>query len=144
MKLQERIQAAQDSMKEIQAKMTDAVETAQIVGMLKKDEINDKIAEAKGNANAAQENARIATERTKSKLNSELLKAQMTINAAKASITDKVETMDKEHRKARIEDLVVYAENCESMAAALIAESKLALLEAAAEALEYAEKYGEE
>lgn len=140
----ERIKAAQERLKEIQAKIKDISETVQIAGLVKKDEIDAKLAEARSNAIAAHETARIVRERGKGKLNSELIKAQMTMEAAKDALDQKVENLDKEHRKARIDDLLTYSENCEAMALSLIAESKLALLQAAEEALDYAEKYGED
>ena len=144
MTMKERFEAAQISLKDIQAKIKDLAETAQIFGMVKKDELQEKLAEARGNAVAAQENARIVGERGKGKLNSELIKAQMTINAAKEALNEKAENLDKDHKKARIEELISYSESCEAIALSLMAESKLALMQAEEEALEYTEKYGEE
>lgn len=144
MTIKERIEQAQAKMKEIQAKIKDAGETAQIAAMLTKDEIDKKVAEAKGNLAAAQENVRIATEKNQGKLNTELLKAQMTLQSAKASIEEKKEEADKDKRKKRIEELMDYAEACEAMAAQLTVEADLTMLEAAAELVEYVDKYGED
>ena len=144
MAIKERIEQAQSRIKETQAKVKDAGETAAIAAMLTKDEIDKKIADSKGELVAAQENVRIASERRKSKLSSELIKAQMTIAAAKQAIADKKEAVDKEKRIARIDDLINYAECCEAMAVQILLEADLAMLTATAEAAEYIEKYGDD
>ena len=142
--LKERMQAAQDRLKELQAKVADASETAQIAAMLKKDELDERIANAKGELAAAKDKARKSSEKAQSKMNSSLLKAQMTINAAKEELNAKVEAKDKASRKNHIEDLVSYSEQCEALAAQLLVESDLALLQAAAEAADYVATYGED
>ena len=144
MTLKERIEQAQESIKATQAKIKDASETVQIAAMLSKDELDKKVAEAKGSLAAAQENARIISEKSQSKLNAELLKAQIMLGASRDAIAEKREEWDKDKRRARIEDLVAYAEGCEAIAAQLVIEADLAMLEAAAEVVEYNERYGEE
>ena len=144
MTLKERIEQAQESIKATQAKIKDASETVQIAAMLSKDELDKKVAEAKGSLAAAQENARIISEKSQSKLNAELLKAQMMLGASRDAIAEKREEWDKGKRRARIEDLVAHAEGCEAIAAQLVIEADLAMLEAAVEVVEYNERYGEE
>ncbi len=144
MTMKERIAQAQNKMKEARAKVKDASETAQIAAMLTKDELDKKVADTKGDLAAAQENVRIATERAQSKVSTGLLQVQMNIKAAKDSLDEKKTEWDKTKCKAHIEDLLSYAEACEAMAAELVLEADLTILQAAAEAGEYTEKYGEE
>jgi len=143
MNFKERLSASQAKMNEVKAKMNDAAETAQIAGMLAKDELDARIETLKGDINANSENARLAAERSKGKFNSALLKAQMTVESAKQAIADAKEAHDKAQQEARISDLLDYADQCETLAMMLIAESNLALLEAAAEVVKYDEKYNQ-
>ncbi len=144
MTMKERIAQAQEQMKAARAKVKDASETAQIAAMLTKDEIDKKVADTKGDLTAAQENARIASERVQSRVSSGLLQVQMNLKAAKENLNEKKTEWDKSKSAAHIEDLVKYAEACEAMAAELVLEADLTLLQAASEAADYAEKYGEE
>ena len=144
MKIKERIEQAQARIKERKSKIKDAGDYVAIAALLKKDEIDQKIEDSKGNLVAAQENVRIASERRKSRVNSELIKAQMTMEAARKSIADKKEAIDKDKRLTRIEDLIDYAECCEAMAVQLLIEADIAMLTAAAETAEYIEKYGDD
>lgn len=144
MTMKERIAQVQNQMKEARAKVKDATETAQIAAMLTKDELDKKVADTKGDLAAAQENVRIASERAQGKVSSGLLQVQMNIKAAKDSLEEKKTEWDKNKCKDHIEELVNYAEACEAMAAELVLEADLTILQAAAEADEYAEKYGEE
>ena len=137
----ERLAKSQAKMDEVKAKIDDAAETAKIAGMLTKDKIDEQIDSVKGDINAGAESARLAAEKGKSKFNSALLKAQMSIESAKASIAEKKEAHDKAAQENRILDLLDYADECQALALALTVESKLAILEAAAESIDYDEKY---
>ncbi len=143
MTMKERVAQAQEKMKEARAKVKDANETVQIAAMLSKDELDKKVADAKGDLVAAQENVRLASEKTKSKFSSSLLQIQMNLQAAKDSLEEKKTEWDKSKCEAHIEELLNYAEECEAMAAQLVLEADVTILQAAAEAQEYAEKYGE-
>lgn len=107
------------------------------------EQIDDDIATINGHVNAAKENHRLAKERRDSKINAMKLKAQMNINAAKAKIAEKKDAKDKAKQEQRIIDLLTYAESCQKLALASALEAELTILEAAAEAADYAEKYGE-
>ena len=139
----ERLAKSQEKMDEVKAKVNDASESAEIAGMLAKDKIDEKIRSLKGDIAAGNESARLAVEKGKSKFNSAILKAQMSVEAAKENIEKKREEYNKEAQEQRILDLLDYADECQALAIALTAESELAILEAAAESLDYAEKYGE-
>ena len=142
--IKERLAQTQAKSEEIKTKISSTVGDAQAAVELTKEVLDDRIAELKGNINANAENARLAAEKGKSKFNSALLKAQMSIEAARDNIAEKKEARDKEAQERRIIDLLDYADNCQELALALAAESNLAILEAAAEAAEYAEKYGDD
>ena len=137
----ERLTQSQEKIAEVKAKVNDAAETAQTAGELTKDKINEQIDSIKGDIAAGKENASLAAERGKSKFNSELLKAQMTLESAKAAVTAKKEAHDKAAQEKRIIELLDYSDDCQAMALLLTAEANLALLEATAESLDYAEKY---
>ena len=170
MNFKERLAATQAKMDDLKVKMDSAAQSAKAAYRMKKDEIrsemeeleaavdeldaeleefeaeagkkvDDKAGAVKGNAQAAKENARLIKERTESKLNAARLKLQMSINAAKARIADKKEAYDKSKQEARITALLDYADRCEELAAASYLEAQLTLLEAAAEILDYAEKF---
>ena len=170
MNFKERLAATQAKMDDLKVKMDSAAQSAKAAYRLKKDEIrsemeeletavdeldaeleefeneagkkvDDKVGTVKGNAEAAKENARLIKERTESKLNAARLKLQMSINAAKAKIADKKEARDKVKQEERITALLDYADRCEELAAASYLEAQLAVLEAAAEILDYAEKF---
>ncbi len=143
MAFKEKMEQAQKKMADIKAKLADKAETAQIAGMLAKDELDKKMEELKSNATAATESARIVAERGKGKVNSELIKAQMNIAQAKAELEEKKEAHDKHSQENYIHDLIDYAESCQSLAAQLMAESDLAMLKAETESRAYNEKYGE-
>ena len=66
----------------------------------------------------------------------------MNFNAAKAKITEK-KAVDKSKRERRIVDLLDYADNRQQLVYAMAFEAEFAILEAAAEAADYIEKYGE-
>ena len=138
MTLKERIEQAQESIKATQAKIKDASETVQIAAMLSKDELDKKVAEAKGSLAAAQENARIISEEAgarKLMLQSKLLKAHSDATRVPGPRSKEGggggEGWDK--GRDRLEDLVAYAEGCEAIAAQLVIECYMAMLEAAAE-----------
>ena len=88
------------------------------------------------------------SEEIKTKISSTVGDAQaaveLTKEVARDNIAEKKEARDKEAQERRIIDLLDYADNCQELALALAAESNLAILEAAAEAAEYAEKYGDD
>lgn len=106
-------------------------------------QVEDDIATVQGEINAAKENIRLAKERGDSKINSIRLRAQMNVNAAKAKITEKKEAHDKAEQEQRIINLLDYADRCQELALALALESEASILEAASEAADYMEKYGE-
>lgn len=137
----ERLKQSQDKMSEVKAKINDAAETAQIAGELTKDKLNERINDIKGDIAASKENANLAAERSKSKFNSELIKAQMTLEAAKTAVTEKKEAHEKATHEKRIIELLDYSDECQRLAILLTAEANLALLEATAESIDYAEKY---
>ena len=141
--IKKRLADSQKKMEQVKAKLTDAAETAQVAGMLAKDKLDEKIAEVKGNMAAGEEAARMAAERGKSKLSSTVLKARMSVDAAKDAITEKKEAHDQKSQEKRILELLDYADDCEELAAQLTAEADLALLEAAAETIDYYATYGE-
>ena len=106
-------------------------------------QMEEDIATAKGHVAAAKENARLARERRESRLNSLKLRAQMNVNAAKAKVAEKKEERDKSKQEQRIADLLMYADKCGEMSYAFALETEMTILEAAAEAADYIEKYGE-
>lgn len=105
-------------------------------------EFESDIAAVEGTVNAAKDNVRMAKERRDSKINSLKLRAQMNVNAAKAKIAEKQASRDKAKQEQRIVDLLDYADNCQKLALALAIDAEMAILEAAAEAADHAEKYG--
>ena len=105
--------------------------------------MDDLAATAEGNVAAAKENIRLAKERKDSKLYAIKLKAQMRSEALKAKIAEKRAARDKEAMEVYILDLLDYAESCEQLAFAWAIEADITLLEAAAAAAEYIDKYGE-
>ncbi len=141
--IKERLAESQEKMRQTKAKLADAAETAQVAGMLAKDKLEEKIAQVRGDVAAGQETARLAAERGKSKLSSVRLKAQMSVDAAKEAILEKKEAHDQKSQEKRILELLDYADDCEELAAQLAAEADLALLEAAAETIDYYAAYGE-
>ena len=65
------------------------------------------------------------------------------VAAAEEMVEDARVAADKAEREAYITDLLLYAEDCEDLAAAFALEAETALLEAAYEVADYNEKYGE-
>ena len=102
------------------------------------DELKSKISES-----ADKENVRLAKELGESKIDALKLKAQMNVNAAKAKIAEKKEAVDKSKQERRIVDLLDYADNRQQLAYAAAQEAEFTTLEAAAEAADYIDKYGE-
>ena len=105
--------------------------------------IEDRADTIEGNYNAAKENARLAKERRDSKIYAFKLKAQMKAEAIKQKIADRRTEKDKAALERYIMDLLDYAESCQQVAFAAAVEADMTLLEAAAAAAEYVEKYGE-
>lgn len=128
---------------QIESDIEDANAAVDLIDEAITQQLNDDIATAEGHINAARENIRLAKERSDSKLNSLKLRVQMNVNAAKAKITEKQEAHDKTKQEQRIVNLLDYADNCQQLAYAMALEAELTILEAAAEAADYAEKYGE-
>lgn len=128
---------------QIENDIEDANAAADLIDEAVTQQINDGIATAEGYMNAARENIRLAKERRDSKINSLKLRVQMNVNAAKAKITEKQEAHDKTKQEQRIINLLDYADNCQQLAYAMALEAELTILEAAAEAADYVEKYGE-
>ena len=104
------------------------------------DDVEEKM---QGTNNMVAENIRLLDERSESKINSMKLQKQMNMEARKAKITAKKDAKDKAMQEQRIEDLLNYADDCQVMALSWALEMETALLAAANEAAEYAEKYGE-
>ncbi len=102
--------------------------------------IADDIAVAEGDINAAAENACLTKDHLQSKLNAALLKAQMNVNAAKAKIAENKAACDESERQQRIIDLFNYADHCYYAALATVLNAEAAILEAAAEAVDFTNK----
>ncbi len=120
-----------------------SIDAAQNARHEKKDAIDDKISETKGDLVAAQEMAREAGERSKSKLSTELLKVQMRVGAVQDKIQEKKDAIDKKGLELYIEDMLADASDYYAGAMILLENARLAMLEAASAAAEYEEKYGE-
>ncbi|MBP0974398.1 MAG: hypothetical protein J5851_10875 [Oscillospiraceae bacterium] len=159
MTYKERIAAAQAKMDAFKAKMASAREKAKAASALKKDEVaaafdsinteigefEDKLAETKaGNKAAAEENARLAKERHDSKVYARKLRAQMRSESIKEKIAARRAAKDQAAMERYILSLISYAEACQEVAFSAAVEAELSLLEAAAVAAEYIEKYGED
>lgn len=141
-KINEGVNKLKDKVAELNKKLKDVAETATLVGMEKRDEIEEKIKEAKGNVAAAQEQYSRAAEKSKTKVSSELLKAQMTVTGVKENLQAKKNAHDKAMLEEYIGGMLEYAEDCQTLAALLIGEAELATLEAAAATIECEEKFG--
>lgn len=139
----ERLEALNRKLDELGEKAKDASETAQIQGMIAKDELEEKIRDAKGNLEAAKENHRIASEKAKGILSGELLRLQMNAEALQSSLQEKKDAYDQKKLEKYIEDQLDYAQEAEAMAELLLANAALAVLEAVSASEEYAEKYGD-
>ena len=144
MSRKEKLEDLKENINDIGDKIKDSAETLEIKGMYKKDEIDEKIKETRGNVEAAKENARMVQERGKSKISSELLKMQMKVEEAKDKLAQKKEAKDKEKLEKYIDDTIEYAQDCVAMSVLAAKEAKLAFLEALDAELEYEEKYGED
>ena len=101
-------------------------------------ELKSKISES-----AAKENVRPAKGLGESKIDALKLKSQMNVNAAKAKITEKKEAVDNSKQELCIVYLLDYADNCQQLAYATALEAGFTILETAAEAANYIDKYGE-
>ena len=106
-------------------------------------QIDDQLATVEGDLAAAEENSRLAKERRNSKIFAIKLKAQMKAEALKEKIADKKAEREKAEMEDYILDLLDYAQYCQQIAFAAAVEADLTLLDAAAAAAEYVEKYGE-
>lgn len=144
MSRKEKLEDLKENINDIGDKIKDSAETLEIKGMYKKDEIDEKIKETRGNVEAAKENARMVQERGKSKISSELLKMQMKVEEAKDKLAQKKEAKDEEKLEKYIDDTIEYAQDCVAMSVLAAKEAKLAFLEALDAELEYEEKYGED
>ncbi|MBR2259669.1 MAG: hypothetical protein IJ899_20500 [Blautia sp.] len=125
---------SQDQWNEIvdKIKMTvaDLSETVQIAGMVAKDELEKRLADAKSDLVAAQENIRIMSERKEGKWNSMLIKMQMLVEEAKKELEAKKAEAEAKDKATAVEYLKRYAEECNAMAILLVEEANEALLEA--------------
>ncbi len=128
-------------LEELSKKAADASEDAKAARELRDEAIQEKISDVKGDVVALQENMRIDAEENKSKLRTALLKAQMTI---RAKIEDHREEKDKKLFEAYLDNQVDYIYDCFDMAAYLIANAELAILETLDAVDEYDKKYGSE
>lgn len=144
MSRKEKLEDLKKEFSEIEDKIKDSTETAEIKGMYKKDEIEEKVKDAKGNVEAAKENVRRIHERGKSKFSSELLRMQMNMEEAKEKVAEKKETRDKEKLAKYIDEQIEYSEDCIATSILAAKEAKLAFLEALDAQMEYDEKYGDD
>lgn len=138
----EKLENLKNEINGIGDKIKDSAETAEIKGMYKKDEIEQKMKETRGNVESAKENVRLVHQRGKSKLSSELLKMQMHMEETKKKIEEKKETKNQEKLDKYIDERIEYAEDCVATAILAAKEAKLAFLEAVDAEMEYEEKYG--
>ena len=121
---------------ELSAKANEAAETAKAAQQEKKEELDAKLRDARGDFVAFQERVREANERGQSKLFSELLKTRMTLEA---KVQD---AKDKKRLERFIATEVAHVADCYDAALFLIAEAKLAALEALSAAVEYKDRFG--
>ncbi len=126
---------------ELSKKAATASEDAKAARELRDEAIQNKISDVKGDVVALQENMRIDAEENKSKLRTAMLKAQMTI---RAKSEDHREARDKKLFEAYLDNQVDYIYDCFDMAAYLITNAELAILETLDAVDEYDKKYGSE
>ena len=139
-KWEEALNTLNAKLDELSKSAAEAAESAKAAQKEHKAELEAKIADAKGDFVALQEQVREAGERGKGKLFSEALKARMTVEA---KIQDVKEAKDKKHLERYIGEQIDFAADCHAAALILVAEGKLAALEALAAVAEYNEKFGE-
>ena len=124
---------------ELSAKASAAAETAKAAQQAKREEVDEKLRDAKGDFVALQERVREANERGQSKLFSELLKVRMTLEA---KAQDAKEAKDKKRLERYITARIAHVADCYDAALFLISEANLAALEAVSATAEYEEKFG--
>ena len=143
-KIKNKINEINDDLKKISDKIKDSADTVAISGMYAKDELDEKISDAKGNLESIKENARINSEKRKGKISSHLLKAQMDLKEAKKEMEERKEARDRAKLEKYIENRLDYAGDSIEIALMAAGEAKVAFLEALEASLEYDELYGDD
>lgn len=138
-KWEESLRSLGAKLDELSDKANEAAAAAKSAQQAKKEELETKISDAKGDFTAMQEQVREASERGKSKMFAELLKAQMTVEA---KLQDARDTRDKKRLERYIENQITRTADCYEAALFLIMEAKLASLEALSAAAEYEDRFG--
>lgn len=144
MNLKERMGKIGDALGGLQDKAKDVAETAALVSMEKKDDLSDKLSDAKGSLAAAQENFRLSAERAQGSASSKLLEAQMNFNQAREEAKAAAEEKGKENEAKAIGKKLDYASECQKAANIMLEDARVAMLEAAQMAANYRAKYDEE
>lgn len=101
--------------------------------------IEDQIGTVKGDIIAMEERIRLADERNKSKLGSHLLKVQMTLETRAQNLKD---ARDKKHLERYIDGHLYHIADVFDTISYLISDAELSILELAAAADEYEERFG--
>lgn len=136
---EESLQSLGAKLDELSAKAKEAAETAKAAQQEKREELDATLRDARGDFVAFQERVREANERGQSKLFSEALKARMTLEA---KVRDAKDAKDKKRLERFITTEVAHVADCYDAALFLIAEAKLAALEALSAAVEYKDRFG--
>lgn len=129
----EEVKAAQEELDELK------IEVKEKKAVVDKD-FRNKIATIR--AEAQKKTDEMRSELLEKQAKAEQAHADM-VSATEAAIDYAKAEVNKAARESYITDLLLYAEDCENLAAAFALEAETALLEASYEVAEYNEKYGE-
>lgn len=116
-----------------------AAEEAKAAQDLHKEALTDQISTVKGDVAAFKENVRIDQEKERGRIASALLKAQMTVEA---KIQERRGARDQRLMEMYVADQLDYIDECFGVAAYLVQNGQLALLETLDAVAEFEAKYG--
>lgn len=117
-------------MNDLNYKIKDGAETLAIKGLYKKDEIDERLANAKSDVVAAKEKAKKSFNNDKSKFSSELIKLQINMEEGKKKIDLKKDEHDQKTVEKYINDKLAYADNLLDLADLAYKEANESFLEA--------------
>ena len=138
-KFDARLEKVSADLAALSEKASRAAEEAKAAQDLHKEALSDQISTVKGDVAAFKENVRIDQEKERGRIASALLKAQMTVEA---KIQERRGARDQRLMEMYVADQLDYIDECFGVAAYLVQNGQLALLETLDAVAEFEAKYG--
>ena len=130
-----------DELNKLSTKIKDSTDTMVIKSMYAKDELDEKIKEARKNLDETKKVLKEKSENGKKVFSSHLSKIEENIEEDKQKFEIKKEARDKEKLEKYIDNKLEYTSSCIALSLSAIDEAKLSFLEALEAQSEYDELY---